>query len=712
MQLSTGSRLGPYEIVTRIGEGGMGEVYKARDTRLERIVAIKVSKSQFSERFAREAKIISSLNHPNICALYDVGEQDGLHYLVMEYLEGTPLEGPLPFEKLVRYGMEIGAALDAAHRKGVTHRDLKPANVMITAAGVKLLDFGLAKTASTPGPMDATVPKALTSEGTIMGTFQYMSPEQLEGEEADARSDIWAYGAVLYEMATGRQAFEGKTHATLIANIMHTQPAALDQVQPSAPAGLDRLIRRAMAKDAEERWQSARDMVLELRDLRVVAGGEKAIPVAGTAKWKIGTVFFAVTTVIVGAMLIWNRAPLPDPVHLEIHPPPGYTLPAGIGAHRISPDGRTIMLVLRGPAGRRIHIRRLASPEPVELAGTDGATYGAWSPDSKSIAFLARGKLKRLDLGSGGSYVLADAARVDGVAWAPGNVILMGQTDGPILRVAPAGGAPAPVTQLDASNQERSHQGPFFLPDGKRFLFRVSSEVGGHSGIFAGSLDGGAPKRLNVPNATRTFGGFLFFPRDEDGWAQRLDLRTLEGQGNPIQLGHGATTASLSENGTLIYTSRGEARGGVLHVVDREGAVLAAISTSETSGFGHPEFSPDGKRLVLDSEGSLWIADVERKTITRLTYDSATGPGTWTADSKRILYSAGGKLLSIAASGGEPVTEGEGDLHHMHLFADGKQILADSVAGGGPGPLFHATLGGTTVRLFPEPGGQPASLLR
>src|SRR5512140_2036592 len=413
MTLATGSRLGPYEIVSPIGAGGMGEVYKARDTRLERDVAVKIlrpsesTSEEMKQRFEREAKAISQLSHPNICALYDVGSHEGTEYLVMEYLEGETLaarlaKGPMDLGQLIPVGIQIADALDRAHRQGIVHRDLKPGNVMLTKGGVKLLDFGLAKTLAphsaqtqlTSLPTIAS-PQHLTQQGTILGTFQYMAPEQLEGGEADARSDIFAFGAVLYEMATGKKAFEGKSQASLIGSILKDNPPPASSIAPMTPPALDRVIGTCLAKDPEDRIQTAHDVRLQLQ--WVGEGGSQAglpAPVAARRKSreKLAWALAGVAAVAAGifAFGFVRRAPAPPQlVRFEIPTPPEITT---IDAPRISPDGRLLAFNATDSSGKnRIWIRALNALKARVLEGTDGAGRPFWSPDSRYIGFVSAG---------------------------------------------------------------------------------------------------------------------------------------------------------------------------------------------------------------------------------------------------------------------------------------------------------------------------------
>ncbi|HMB68966.1 MAG TPA: protein kinase, partial [bacterium] len=523
-----GTTLGHYEIVEKIGAGGMGEVYRARDTRLNRDVAVKVLPSHVSaspdarQRFEREARVISSLSHPNICTLHDVGHENGVDFLVMEYLEGETLHDRLgrePFvaAEVMRIGRQIADALDRAHRAGIVHRDLKPGNVMLTRDGVKLLDFGLAKTAETSAATVATevlteanTEKPLTARGTILGTFQYMAPEQLEGRDVDARTDIFALGAVLYEMATGQRAFAGQSQASLIAAILEREPAPISELQPLTPPAFERTVRKCLAKEPDDRWQTARDVASELQwisEESSAAGLPRAVSSRRKSRerlaWGIAAALF-----LIAAALAWTTLQLrgrPERVVRALVPPPEGThfdlddfFPGPVA---ISPDGRRLASVIESEDGSEIlWVRSVDALSGQPIAGTEGASYPFWSPDNRMIAFFAGGKLRKVGAEGGAVLTLCDAENGKGGSWGSrGDILFAPRWDAPILRVSAAGGEPDTVTKLDLERREDSHRLPWFLPDGRRFLYFARSSTGrtvDRGSIMLGSLEGDAPREL------------------------------------------------------------------------------------------------------------------------------------------------------------------------------------------------------------------------
>jgi eukaryotic-like serine/threonine-protein kinase len=535
--LGPGVRLGPYEIQAAIGAGGMGEVYRARDTRLDRTVAIKVLPEHVNhdpmlrERFEREARAVAALNHPHICTLHDVGRQKGVDFLVMEHLDGETLaqrlvKGALPLETALRHAIEIADALDKAHRVGIVHRDLKPGNIMLTKTGAKLLDFGLAKT--TPAVMATsglsiapTQQTPATLQGTILGTLQYMAPEQIEGQDADARTDIFGLGCVLYEMLTGKRAFEGKTQASLVAVILEREPTQIATLVPLLPPGLDWVVNLCIAKDPDERWQNAGDLV---RQLRRIADGGHVAPAAPTAQRRLNRelipwlIAAAAVVAAIGTAVFAMRRPAADSsvVRFDVTTPP--TREAA--SFEISPDGQQLVFVATSDGVSKLWLRPLSQTRAQPLSGTDNANYPFWSPDSRSLGFFADGKLKRLDIGGGAPQVLANAPSGRGGTWSRDGVILftpdaqLGPSSN-LLRVAATGGEASTVTRI--ATGQSTHRWAQFLPDGRRFLFFSGFGTGNTQGTYVGSLDGGEPLRIYGTSSQALFApprSLLFLRQD------------------------------------------------------------------------------------------------------------------------------------------------------------------------------------------------------
>ena len=676
MSLAPGTRLGPYEILAPIGAGGMGEVYKARDTRLERAVAIKVlprhlsANEEVRQRFEREAKTISQLSHPHICALYDVGSHEGTEYLVMELLEGEALsdrlaKGALSLEQTLRYGVEIADALDKAHRQGIVHRDLKPANVMITKSGVKLLDFGLAKMIVPSSPRELTsfpTQANLTQEGTILGTFQYMAPEQLEGGNTDARTDIFAFGAVLYEMATGKKAFTAHSQASLIAAILERDPPPVSTVQPIAPPGLDRVVRRCLAKDPERRWQSARDVALELSEIgsgaaAPVVGAAEPLPRRGAAGWVAAALLLlALLAVLFGPWRRRSPQAASTSVRFTIPPPAGSTLQ---GMLALAPDGTRLAFVATTADGRdRLLVRPLDSLETRSLEGTDGAEFPFWSPDGRSLAFFADGKLKRIAPDGGGPRTLCDAAAPRGGAWgADGRIVFSANVGGSIDLVPDTGGQPRPLPQLTSVNGE-VYRWPSFLPDGRHFLYYVAYGDPKVTGVYVGSVDSSETRRI-IPDADAAAvyaaSGHLLYRSGDRLMSRPFDVREMRptGEASPVVedvwwdgISTLATAFTVSSNGVLAYQTGGLSESQLL-LYDRTGKELGPIGAP--AAHFEPMFSPDG-RSVLVSRGvkqrtwqsETWLADVGRGTMTRLATDPGVNSVTalWSPDGRRVAFAA------------------------------------------------------------------------
>jgi eukaryotic-like serine/threonine-protein kinase len=693
MSLTPGTSLGPYEIVGPLGAGGMGEVYKARDTRLDRTVAIKVLPDGFAgdgqrrQRFEREARAIAALSHPQVCALYDVGRAGETDYLVMEYLEGETLaerlqRGALPLDQVLRHAAEIAGALSAAHRVGIVHRDLKPGNVMLTKSGVKLLDFGLAKAASGVPVASllselSTESKPLTGEGTILGTLQYMAPEQLEGKEADARTDIFSLGAVLYEMATGRRAFEGKTRASVIAAILERDPPLVTATQPLAPPALDRLVRTCLAKDPDERWQSAHDVASELRWIAEGGSPGAAAVVVGPPRWPVEGLAWSITAAALllaaAAVLFHLRRPAvkPQVVRSLIAPPAGGAFWGSPAVMALSPDGTRLAFVARDAQGKvSLWLRPLGSLSAQALAGTEDAETPFWSPDSRFLGLFARGKLVRISADGGSAETICDAPANRGATWGPDGSIVFAPRWGDVLyRVPSSGGTPTAVTRLDQGHT--THRWPWFLPDGRHFLFlaRGPGEGEEKADLMVGSLESQAYKLVvrDASNAAYVSPGYVLFGRGGNLLAQRFDPERLQVAGEPTVLARDIFYAravnfvgfSASQVGILTYTSP-PARTSKLTWLDRSGKEIETVTDPGRYAFNH--LSPDGKRVAVvrldpaSSVGDVWIHEMGRKGATRFTFQPMLYWMAWSPDGSRIALSGslkGNFDLYERAAGGE-----------------------------------------------------------
>src|ERR1700680_2927136 len=585
MPLNTGERLGPYEILALIGAGGMGQVYCARDPRLNREVAIKVLAEEFSERFEREARAVAALNHPNICTLHDVGP----NYLVMELVEGLTLadlikQGPIPLEEALGIARQIADALEAAHEKNITHRDLKPGNIKVKPDGtVKVLDFGLAKVGGTPaakGEDSPTLSMAATQAGVILGTAGYMSPEQARGKEVDKRADIWGFGVLLYEMLTGQRLFKGEDLSETLAAVIKEQP---DLSQ--APANVRRLLRKCLEKDPKKRLRDIGDAweLLEETPQTTASSPVQRAPRLGYTGW-IAAGVLAIVAVSVSFIHFRESSPAEQPrVRLEL-PLPGKATNAS--SFELSPDGRSLASAAGEGSRTQLWVRQLDSPDARVLPGTVDAQYPFWSPDSSEIGFFSGGKLKKIALNGGSPQTLCDAAHFFGASWNQDGVIVAA-IDNDLVRVSAAGGIPVPMTKSASDGY------PYFLPGGRQYLFAVNSDKAETNGIYAGLLEGGAPVRLlpdissvaYVPAAPNRQTGYLLFRRGTTLMAQPFDpvrLQTtgelfplVEGVGASVSVAHGAFSAS--QNGTLVYRSGTLAGNRELALLDRTGKRLNSV---------------------------------------------------------------------------------------------------------------------------------------
>jgi serine/threonine protein kinase/Tol biopolymer transport system component len=690
MALTPGTKLGPYEIQSPLGAGGMGEVYRALDTRLDRTVAVKVLASHLSsspelkQRMEREGRAISSLNHPHICQLYDIGSQNGTDYLVMEFLEGETLaerlrKGAVPLAEVYKIGIDVAEALAVAHRSGIVHRDLKPGNIMLTAGGAKLMDFGLAKplgvqssgtgsgsaapsftaaaTMSGPSPLSP-----LTTAGSIIGTIQYMSPEQIEGKEADARSDIFAFGAVLYEMVAGKRPFAGKSQISLASSILESDPEPVGKLKPTTPPAFEHVVTTCLHKNPDERYQSAQDIRLELQ---WIAADRSTPPVAAATPapskrnerlgW--GAAVVAAIVLTASAAVFYRPAQSAHSIRAVIDPPEKTTFNLtgdSAGPPVLSPDGTLVAFAATGADGRTaLWVRPMNTVEARELPGSEGATFPFWSPDSRSLGFFADDKLKTVDLEGGSAQIVCEAPLGRGGAWGPGGVILFSPAPtAPLMRVSAGGGAPVAITKLDPA-LHTSHRWPFFLPDGKHFLYIALQHDASRSGnntVYYASLDGGENRSLFRSQTNAVYAsGFVLFGRGDQLMAQPFNPSsgTLSGEPQSVAKGvmNDASTwhmdASASNDGLLVF---GSGASGDLELVwmDRSGKM--STIADKLPDLQSAVLSPQGDRVALQmnaGQTDIWVLDLTRGVRTRLTFGPVGNVSPiWSPDGKWIAYSS------------------------------------------------------------------------
>jgi serine/threonine protein kinase len=754
MALAVGTRIGAYEVLSLVGVGGMGEVYKARDTRLDRVVAIKVLPAEAAERtdrrsrFEAEARAISALGHPHICTLFDVGDHEGRAFLVMEYLEGETVEdrltrGALPVAQAIGVAAEIADALDHAHRHRIVHRDVKPSNVMLTPAGAKLLDFGLAKSPVSTDVLrassTASLQGALTEEGTLVGTVRYMAPEQLEGKPTDVRTDVFALGVLLYEMASGEKAFEGDSQASLIASVLTARPPSLASLL--SPRGddsilaLDHVVERCLARNPDDRWQTMRDVRLELE---WVAQGGRSRP-SRVFRWNlrprevVAWSLAMLALVVAGLAVLSSRRATVEPTRFIVETPPGTVVPVPESRTRIaiSPDGRRLALVVSSKGTQQIWIRSLDSVELAPLPGSEGAISPFWSPDGQFVGFFSPGEaaLKKVDMAGGPARVIC-AAQADGVAtWGPDGTILFTQFLDGIYRVSADGGTPVQVTRLDKSRRELNHYWPQLLPDGRRFIYMATSlDAGGlreTPGVYLASLDSRERTLLTRTHSRMVYAapGHLLFVQDGALLAQKFDAASATLSGEPVRVadgvgyvravGNGAFT--VSANGVLAYQGSGDPSRILWS--DRRGAV--SDTGWPVQNYGTLRFSRDGQRVAVDvidprtGAADIWLFDASRGTPVRVTSDAADESGpVWSPDDSRILLSTerGGPSSLRMGSAAPNVYVKSFDTGHVELLIpDSSPIRADDWSGDGQWVAYNkgTRQTGSDIWMMPAGGGKP-----
>ena len=724
MSLTSGTKLGPYEIQSPLGAGGMGEVYRARDTRLDRNVAIKVLPTHLSsnieakQRFDREARSISSLNHPNICTLYDVGHQNGIDYLVMELLEGETLsqrltKGPLPTELVLKYGIDICDGLDKAHKNGVVHRDLKPGNVMLTKSGAKLLDFGLAKPPSSLTPASGALTAAatmtspaspITQHGSLVGTFQYMSPEQVEGRDADSRSDIFALGAVLYEMTTGKRAFQGKSTLSVASAILEKDPDPISALQPLTPPALEHTIRTCLEKDPEERFQTAHDVKLQLKWIGL--GGSQAgvaKPIAARRRkreWMAWAMAGVLSLIMLAAGWMLHRPPAAPVLRSALVLPPKLRLDTINSSVALSPDGKRVVIAASGADGKQqLYLRSLDALAVQPMAGTEEATYPFWSPDGEYIGFLTPGKLKKVTVASGAIQTVCDAVDGRGGTWnKDGTIVFAPAGDSGLYAVPDSGGTPVQITSPEKAG--RSHRHPQFLPDGKHVLY-FAGEPGKAEGLFVVDVDSKKSEFIVEASSAGRYvePGYLLYVKEHSLLAQPFSPRSLKVSGRAIPIAQQVQYGGLrwvsnfasSNNGLLLY--QGQEGGGQwqLFWVGLDGKDLGKLGEPRVQS--SDTLSPDGKRALVvvqdqnESRASLWMYDVGRGVASRFTFDAGRADDpVWSPDGREVAYSVsspdGWKIYAKAADGtGSPkelLSVGD-TVHPGNWSPDGKFLSYDTV---------------------------------
>jgi len=727
MTLSVGTRLGPYEILSPLGAGGMGEVYRARDTRLDRTVAVKVLPAHLAQdpdrraRFEREARAASALNHPHICAVHDVGQQDGIDYLVMEHLEGETLadrlqKGALPQEQALRIGVQVADALDKAHRAGIVHRDLKPGNVMLTKAGAKLLDFGLARVAEPAGIAGGlstfpTQAKPLTEAGSLLGTFQYMAPEQLEGKEADARTDIFAFGSILYEMLTGRRAFEGKSQASLIAAILEREPAPIATLQPMTPHALERLVRRCLAKDPDERWQSAGDLAAELK--WIADGGSVGAPPTASARRLPASLVLATGCLLLGGLaggLLVRRPARPPatevfPQRFSVNLPHGMALstgPDGGGVMALSPDGHYLAFTGYTAGSSQIYLRALGDVEAKPVPHTQGATNPFFSPDGQWLGFTAERKLRKISIRGGQPVTIYDAPDSRGASWGDdGTILFVPSLFTGMSRVGADGTGPRVVTKPDPTTTPGGERWPQMLPGGKAALVSPvrSWRDEGRDIAVVSLATGQSTVVVKGASYPRYVDGILFYARGGSILASAFDVGRLAVVGPEVTVLDdvrmsprvtGSAFFEVASNGVAVFVP------GFLRAVertlvwfDRAGRMRPIGSTPRP--YQAPVLSPDGRRIAVSVEGpgsdDIWIGDLASDAWTRLMFEGDNRGPVWSPDGLRVAFQSlreGAPSLywAPADGSGKPTRlplERPGYVTPRAFSPDGKEMLVTAI---------------------------------
>jgi serine/threonine protein kinase len=718
MSLPAGTRLGTYEIVALIGAGGMGEVYRAKDTKLGRDVALKILPASFTNdpervaRFRREAQVLASLNHSHIAQIYGMEEANGTQFLVLELVDGESLDkriarGRIPVDDALAIAEQLAEALEAAHDRGIIHRDLKPANIALTKDGnVKVLDFGLAKAVEpTTGSVDAmnsptiTSPAMMTGVGVILGTAAYMSPEQAKGRPADKRSDVWAFGCVLYEMLTGRRAFAGEDVSDTLALVL-TRDLNWPALPTNTPASIRRMLRRCLEKDRKRRLADIADTRLEIADARrepEPASQLAPAPATQRGHWARSTVAALVAMVFVSALVpavLYVRRAVPESVvtRLDINTPPT----TDAFSFALSPDGRQMAFVADGEKGSQLWLRPLDKVAAQPLAGTEGASYPFWAPDSRAIGFFADGRLKRTDLTGGAPQVLADAPNGRGGTWnSEGVIVFTPALNSGLMRVMATGGVPSTVTRL-TPGQSSSHRWPHFLPGGRRVLFLTTLGQPHTNAVYVASLDGGEPTRVVTSEAEAEFAPPGYLLRVSQGMlvAQPFDAAHSTVAGQPIPLAHAVGTSdgfrsafSVSAAGVLAHRVGAWARRQLVWV-DRLGKVQRTLGLPDENGLANPALAPSGERVavsrVVQGNADVWLIDAGRGVPSRFTFDAGLDLfPVWSTDGRQVVFASTRKgILDLfekpandAATDEQPLLVTSQDKSPLDWSSDGRVLL-------------------------------------